>query len=169
VGKSLIGAFTDAPYVTSQLLQIVKPHEGVDATALLGILNSKLIGYYFRKKYNRQDKAFPEIRIYELRSLPLRGQFFDGGGDTAELAELVLKAAAAREAKPDADVSALESEIDQIVYKIYDLTPEEIAIVEESATSAAMASGDSKKKASKPKKTRRKRKAKLPAAEPGWD
>ena len=24
----------------------------------------------FRKKYNRQDKTFPEIRIYELASLP---------------------------------------------------------------------------------------------------
>jgi len=31
---------------------------------------------------------------------------------------------------PDADTSALERQIDQMVYKLYDLTPEEIAIVE---------------------------------------
>ena len=31
---------------------------------------------------------------------------------------------------PDADVSALEREIDRLVYQLYDLTPEEIAIVE---------------------------------------
>jgi hypothetical protein len=31
----------------------------------------------------------------------------------------------------DADTSALEREIDEMVYKLYDLTPEEIAIVEE--------------------------------------
>ena len=31
---------------------------------------------------------------------------------------------------PEADVSELEAEIDQLVYHLYDLTPEEIAIVE---------------------------------------
>ena len=38
---------------------------------------------------------------------------------------------AAKDTDPDADVSELENEIDQIVYLLYDLTPEEIAIVEE--------------------------------------
>ena len=31
---------------------------------------------------------------------------------------------------PAADTTALEREIDQLVYKLYELTPEEIAIVE---------------------------------------
>ena len=35
---------------------------------------------------------------------------------------------------PDhADTSALEAEIDKLVYRLYDLTPEEIAVVESSA------------------------------------
>ena len=33
---------------------------------------------------------------------------------------------------PAADVSALEREIDQLVYQLYNLTAEEIAVVEES-------------------------------------
>ena len=41
----------------------------------------------------------------------------------------------AKRAAPDADVSALEAEIDQRVYELYGLTPEEIAIVEEAASS----------------------------------
>ena len=32
---------------------------------------------------------------------------------------------------PKADTTALEREIDQLVYQLYDLTPKEIAIVEE--------------------------------------
>ena len=36
-------------------------------------------------------------------------------------------------ADPDADTSALEAEIDKLVYRLYDLTPEEIAVVEASA------------------------------------
>ena len=37
---------------------------------------------------------------------------------------------AAKQKAPDADTSALEKQIDEMVYKLYDLTPEEIAIVE---------------------------------------
>ena len=35
-----------------------------------------------------------------------------------------------RKSDPAANVSALEAEIDQMVYKLYGLTPEEIKIVE---------------------------------------
>ena len=44
-----------------------------------------------------------------------------------ELVDLIL---GAKRANPNREVSALENEIDQIVYLLYDLTPEEIAIVE---------------------------------------
>ena len=37
---------------------------------------------------------------------------------------------AAKQRDAEADTSALEREIDQLVYGLYDLTPEEIAIVE---------------------------------------
>ena len=44
---------------------------------------------------------------------------------------LVDRILAVKAANPDADVSELENQIDRIVYSLYDLTPEEIAIVEE--------------------------------------
>jgi len=37
-----------------------------------------------------------------------------------------------KKANPQADTTALEAEIDQLVYELYGLTEEEIAIVEES-------------------------------------
>ena len=48
----------------------------------------------------------------------------------AEIKERVERILAAKKENSEADVSALEAEIDQLVYKLYDLTPEEIAIVE---------------------------------------
>ena len=71
VGERLISTYIKDNFVTSQLLQIVKPNRGISAKLLLALLNSSLLAYYFRKKYNRIDKTFPEIRIYELRSLPI--------------------------------------------------------------------------------------------------
>ena len=47
-----------------------------------------------------------------------------------KLAELAEKIIAQKRANPAADTAALEAEIDQLVYALYDLTPEEIALVE---------------------------------------
>ena len=49
----------------------------------------------------------------------------------APIIELVDQILDAKRTDPDADVSELEDEIDEIVYLLYDLTPDEIQIVEE--------------------------------------
>ena len=48
-----------------------------------------------------------------------------------QIEEKVDKILAAKDTNPDTDVFKLEKQIDQIVYLLYNLTPEEIAIVEE--------------------------------------
>lgn len=50
-----------------------------------------------------------------------------------QVSDLVDRILAAKKVDPNADTSVLESEIDKIVYRLYDLTPEEIAGVESSA------------------------------------
>ncbi|MDJ0658921.1 MAG: hypothetical protein QNJ42_05460 [Crocosphaera sp.] len=52
----------------------------------------------------------------------------------ADITEIVNKIIKIKNNNPDADVSHLEKEIDEIVYELYGLTPEEIAIVEGSVT-----------------------------------
>jgi adenine-specific DNA-methyltransferase len=46
--------------------------------------------------------------------------------------KLVNRILAAKRANPAADTTALEAEIDQLVYRLYGLTDDEIKIVEES-------------------------------------
>jgi hypothetical protein len=86
VGERLICAYTADDFVTSQLLHVVKPHDPATARFLLGVLGSTLMAWFFRKKFNRLDKTFPEIRIYELESLPVRRA---GGGLEAEISACV--------------------------------------------------------------------------------
>ena len=38
---------------------------------------------------------------------------------------------AAKQSDPQADTSALEKEIDNLVYQLYELTPDEIALIEQ--------------------------------------
>ncbi len=38
----------------------------------LGLLNSRLYGFYFRKYYSEEDDLFPKIKVAELKSLPVK-------------------------------------------------------------------------------------------------
>ena len=89
---------------------------------VLGILNSKFIDFIFRHLNSNT-----QVSAGELNALP-----FPGSEDSIResIINLVNQILHAKRTDPDADVSELENEIDQIVYLLYDLTPEEIAIVE---------------------------------------
>jgi hypothetical protein len=70
---------------------------------------------------------------------PIRPINFGVASDRSEhdaIVKLVERILAAKRADPDADTSAWEREIDERVYRLYDLTPDEIKIVEESVSNA---------------------------------
>jgi len=144
VGNTLIAAYIEKDLVTGQLLQIVKPQKPDDSKYLLGILNSKLIAFYFRKKYNRRDKTFPEIRIYELASMPIK-QINNNNNVQLKLrddlivsVDLMLKLnEELQTAKlPDkieqlkTHIEHTDKRINKIVYELYGLEKPEIDIIE---------------------------------------
>jgi hypothetical protein len=144
VGERLISTYIDNDYVTSQLLQIVKPQDSKLAKYILGLLNSSLLAYHFKVKYNRRDKTFPEIRIYELAAFPIKPLDLFSTADKTRHDKLVslvdkmlvlmpkLRSAAteAEKAVLQSAIKTTDAEIDRLVYDLYGLTPEEIAIVE---------------------------------------
>ncbi|MFM6205596.1 hypothetical protein, partial [Planktothrix sp.] len=69
--------------------------------------------------------VFPEIRIYELSSLPIK--IPPNKSDFEKLVDQILTA---KKSNPNADTTILEQQIDQLVYELYGLTEEEIKIVE---------------------------------------
>ena len=97
---------------------------------VLGILNGKITTWFYRSSTDEEGKVFAQIKIEVLRRLPI-----PKASQNAQkpIIGLVNKIVSAKNANPAADTSALEREIDQIVYNLYDLAPEEIAIVEGSA------------------------------------
>lgn len=71
VGDKLIVCPIKETMIADQLLHSVKVQEGSYHVIAL-LLQSKLLAYYFKKKYNRNEKTFPEIRVKELSSLPIK-------------------------------------------------------------------------------------------------
>ena len=72
----------------------------------------------------------PQIRLKDLKALPVKMATLEEQAPFTERTEKIL---AAKQKNPAADTSSLEREIDQQVYVLYGLTPEEIKIVEEAS------------------------------------
>ncbi len=95
------------------------------AKFLVGLLNSRLLDWLFRKTSTNNH-----VNLYELETLPIP-QITKSNQPTADkIIALVDKILALKEKDPKANTQKLEKEIDALVYQLYNLTDEEIKIIE---------------------------------------
>lgn len=102
-----------------------------DAKYLLGLMNSKLMDHFFRCEFpswgdpwNGGRIQFRGDRMKKL-SIPTATK-----NQQLEIETRVKKIMMTKKGYPQVDISNLESEIDLLVYELYNLTSEEIEIVE---------------------------------------
>lgn len=95
---------------------------------LLACINSKAVDFYYKKKFStKKTDVFPEIQTYLYEQLPIPSASKE---QQLSIINLVDKILASKKANSYVDTTTLEKEIDQIVYDLYGLTPEEIAVIE---------------------------------------
>jgi adenine-specific DNA-methyltransferase len=101
---------------------------------LLGILNSKLTNFIYKEISQEGGRVLAEVKPQRIRSLPIAFPDIEKQKPLEKLVDLILAitkdACYIQDPQKQAKVKALEEEIDRMVYKLYELTPEEIAIVE---------------------------------------
>jgi len=111
---------------------------------LVGLLNSKLLGFLYKFRNPQTGKVFAEIKPAVVKELPIRRVDFSDPADKSRHDKMVAKVEAMLEAKKqlakartDKDknyyenkCAALDRQIDRLVYDLYGLTEDEIAIVE---------------------------------------
>lgn len=100
---------------------------------LVGLLNSKLNFFYFKLIGASLGNAGYEISKIFVNELPIPKVTEKNKKEVVEVESLVTQILALKKTDPKADTSALEAKIDRLVYQLYDLTKEEIAIVENSS------------------------------------
>lgn len=96
-----------------------------DPKVILAIMNSKLIDWYFRKTSTNNH-----VNIYELEQLPIPNIIIQEQEN--KIIKLVELISILKSNNINADISNIETQIDAIVYSMYDLTDEEIKVIEES-------------------------------------
>jgi len=115
--------YTNYDCYVSQTFFVIKSLR-INMKFLTALLNSRLIAFWLRHKGKMQGDQF-QVDKEPLLKIPIVKP-------TAEDAfvKLVDQILSAKQKNSNADTSALEHEIDEIVYKLYGLTKDELKIVE---------------------------------------
>ena len=106
---------------------------------VLALLNSKVISFYYRKLVSEAGQLFCQVKLVHLRQLPLKKiplqeqqNFIEGvealltlGRRQQEAIELDRQEALQRQ------IQEIDERLEQKVYVLYGLTPEEIHVIEE--------------------------------------
>jgi restriction endonuclease S subunit len=94
---------------------------------ILGLFNSILFNFYYRKTNSQGGNIFPQVRISSIENLPIKLVSITV---QEKIEMLVDKILIKKSENSMADTKNLETKIDQLVYQLYGLTEEEINIVE---------------------------------------
>jgi len=142
-GDGLQGTFDSENYYVKDVLVVSDSGKKDDILKyLMGILNSKLMRFYY-------ETSFPTLHVQrdELASLPIRTIDFSDHQDVARhdsmvklvenMLDLHRRLAEAKTGHEKTllsrQIEATDRQIDDLVYQLYGLTEEEIAIVEDAA------------------------------------
>jgi Alw26I/Eco31I/Esp3I family type II restriction m6 adenine DNA methyltransferase len=123
--------FVPEGVIVADSCNCVEPkYDSVDEYFLLGLLNSKLMNWYF-KKFSTNN----HVNVYELETLPVR---VPSAGKLQEVSNLVrqISGSLGQSSKSNIELSSsskqqILGEIDSQIYLLYGLTQPEIAIIEQ--------------------------------------
>ena len=140
-------AMTDEELYNTQNAFCVLPGSDWPCEFVLGLLNSRLMAFYHRKRFLEEFKMrFQKVLIKDFRRLPLPASAAPGGHSRTLVGQVAGAAAgmtalrgrmrecrvADERGRLEREMALLDHGIDRIVYELYGLTDDEIALVEES-------------------------------------
>jgi len=139
VSSTLIGAIdTEQFYALNTLICVnLKPTTEYNLRFILGIFNSSLMNYYYTTFLKSTKKVFSEIQARQIGQLPIPNINLKVKIDLQRHDEIVKQVNLIHELKKDNStnkvserISYAEQRINEIVYELYELSQEEIQIIE---------------------------------------
>ena len=106
-----------------------KENSNIDLRVVLAILNSKLINYFFQSFKQEEGRAFAQVKTVDIKNLPLAVPSAQIQKELSELADKIINTK-----QQDNSISTveLEDQIDRLVYDLYGLSEEDVAIISNS-------------------------------------
>ena len=129
VSKTTLDAtYTNETMICNTDVITLKPKNNtINVKFYLAIICSKLCASVLKSQNVNLDRtAFPKINTETLSTFPVP----EYKPEYINITAIVDQILTAKKSDPNADTTALETEIDQLVYQLYELTAEEIKIIE---------------------------------------
>jgi adenine-specific DNA-methyltransferase len=120
-----IFTYTNFDCYVSATFYIIKT-ERINQKYLTAVLNSKLIAFWLRKKGKMQGNNY-QLDKGPLLEIPI---YNPSQSEQLPIIKLVDQIISLKKQNPQANTTNLEKQIDELVYKLYELTEEEVRIVE---------------------------------------
>ena len=128
VGKELIASYADKGIYYEQTIHSCHITDKKFKTKfILGLFNSTLFKFYYRKTNSQGGDIFPQVRISSVENLPIK---IADSKSQEKIEILVDQILTKKSNNATTDTTDLENKIDVLVYKLYDLTEDEIKTVE---------------------------------------
>ncbi|MBO8460389.1 MAG: N-6 DNA methylase [Bacteroidetes bacterium] len=118
----LIMSIVPQGYYLANSCNYILPSQSTDLYCLLGFLNSKTINWFFRCFSTNSNVNGYEVDNFPIPQLSPNAQ--------ATISELVKKVIDAK-TNSSTDTSAIEKQIDELVYQAYELSKDDIKIIEQ--------------------------------------
>ena len=134
--KVLYVAYDDENYYTFASTNLILLKDGIwaDIKYILALLNSKLINFYYIEKFTNRSSLTVNVSKIYLESLPIKKLSLDRQRPLISLVDKILVITGSqnylKNSTKQTKVREYEKQINQLVYKLYGLTPEEVKIVE---------------------------------------
>ena len=139
---SINGWLVDGDYVNDINSMIIKGFKNASPRFVLGVLNSKLITFWFINTFDKfQRKTFPQFKVNELATFPIINASSQYQENVVRLVDLIqqshnhlsnVKDGTARFIEIKKHLDELDLSLDKLIYEIVGLSEAEIAIVENS-------------------------------------
>ncbi|GBU07427.1 restriction endonuclease subunit M [Bacteroidales bacterium] len=125
--KHIEAVYVDTPLAIGVGAYAIYDFSGLHPLYLLGLLNSRYTTHYLRIKFRDKHLAGGYLAINKttIEQLPVIDTL-----NQQPFIDLVDTILAAKKIDPATDTSALEAEIDTMVYELYGLTEKEIEVIE---------------------------------------
>ncbi len=122
----IYAGYTDKSLYFTQIGFSIIPKSDITVFELTALLNSKLMNFYHKNLFlDIEKELFQKILIENCKLFPCKP--FKDSNVVKLIIEKIIKA---KKSIAETDTTDLESQIDQLVYQLYDLTEEEIKIIE---------------------------------------
>jgi TaqI-like C-terminal specificity domain len=136
-GNSIIATYDDSGVFPEQSLYFLYDFRSLSPLYLLGVLNSALMSWYYKRAALTNKDSIAQVKKVQLDELPIRRPEKSVHDKTVAHVSSMLSMnlgvanSVAQRAVIQRQIDATDAEINRIVFDLYGLTAEEIAIVEQ--------------------------------------